>query len=263
VMTAAGYGWDGPKYEHRLTGLLKHFVENLTAEEMARFYVVGGECNYMMYCNGEARLQRVPNEKILPLACTQPLKWEQKEIERMLDIAETCILNATEEMQLRSRIIRKPRSVGVIPGGEQGKAQQPHGHGSLKLKYEALDEIALRVEDEIAAANPPFTLPYCSFNGGRDAWIDVGTKGIGMEVMQALLNVPAGQSLHVGDQFLKTGNDIAARQVAPCCWITSPAETTKLLDHLCKYRNIKPPELTKKQKNDEPKGMDVYTGACK
>jgi len=263
VMTAAGYGWDGPKYEHRLAGLLKHFKANLTPQEMSNFIVVGGECNYMMVANAEARLERLPDDRIAPLSCNQPLTWEQHEVDRMLDLAETCIVNAIEEMHLRARIIRKPRSVGVIPGGEAGKLAQPHGHGSLKLKYEALDEIALRVEDEIAAANPPFLLPYCSFNGGRDAWIDVGTKGIGMEVMQAMLDIPAAQSLHVGDQFLRTGNDIAARHVAPCCWITSPAETTKILSHLCKYRRIRVPDLGSAPKVQGDSGFDVYTGLSK
>jgi len=263
VMTAAGYAWDGPKYEHRLAGLLQHFRANLTPEEMSRFFVVGGECNYMLNCNSEARLFRVPDEKLLPLSCTQPLCWGQPEVNRMLDIAESCIQNSLKEMHLRARIIRKPRSVGIIPGGEEGKLAQPQGHGSLKLKYEALDEIAMRVEDELCAADPPVTLPYCSFNGGRDAWIDIGNKAIGMVVMQALLNVPPSKSLHVGDQFLKNGNDIAARNVAPCIWITSPAETTKILHHLCRFRAVKVPELNSSTKEEGSSTFDPYTGSSR
>ena len=38
--------------------------------------------------------------------------------------------------------------------------------------------------------------------------------------------------MHVGDQFLNTGNDIRARNVAPCLWIISPAETAKVLVHI-------------------------------
>jgi hypothetical protein len=34
--------------------------------------------------------------------------------------------------------------------------------------------------------------------------------------------------LHVGDQFLNTGNDYAARDVCPCVWIVSPTETRQV-----------------------------------
>ncbi|KAJ2706511.1 IMP 5'-nucleotidase [Coemansia sp. IMI 203386] len=44
IVTAAGYGDDSKKYEHRLSGLLKGFAtEKLTAEQVSRFYVLGGE----------------------------------------------------------------------------------------------------------------------------------------------------------------------------------------------------------------------------
>jgi len=46
-------------------------------------------------------------------------------------------------------------------------------------------------------------LPFCAFNGGRDAWVDVGNKRIGVEAMQIFLGLPPHKCLHVGDQFLK------------------------------------------------------------
>jgi hypothetical protein len=49
VITAAGYGLDGSKYAIRLQGLLQSFVQaGLTKEQISRFYVFGGECNYLL-----------------------------------------------------------------------------------------------------------------------------------------------------------------------------------------------------------------------
>ena len=53
-----------------------------------------------------------------------------------------------------------------------------------------------------------------------------------MEILQAYLGLEPGKCLHVGDQFLNTGNDYAARGCAPCAWITSPVETTYILKRL-------------------------------
>ena len=51
LITAAGYGLDGSKYEIRLRGLLDRFVlYKMTPEEVARFLVFGGECNYLLHC---------------------------------------------------------------------------------------------------------------------------------------------------------------------------------------------------------------------
>ena len=59
VITAAGYGLDGAKYEVRLRGLLDAFVaQKLSADEMSRFYVFGGECNYLLQCSYSAGLAK-------------------------------------------------------------------------------------------------------------------------------------------------------------------------------------------------------------
>jgi IMP and pyridine-specific 5'-nucleotidase len=47
------------------------------------------------------------------------------------------------------------------------------------------------------------------FNGGRDVWVDIGNKLIGVQTLQKLLATEPNTTLHVGDQFLSTGNDIA------------------------------------------------------
>ena len=43
---------------------------------------------------------------------------------------------------------------------------------------------------------------------GNDVWIDVGNKLIGVQALQGYLTSKPDQTLHVGDQFLSTGNDI-------------------------------------------------------
>jgi IMP-specific 5'-nucleotidase len=48
-------------------------------------------------------------------------------------------------------------------------------------------------------------------------------------ILQSYLGVQPVKTLHIGDQFLNTGNDFAARSVCPCIWITSPDETTYIL----------------------------------
>jgi IMP and pyridine-specific 5'-nucleotidase len=49
VVTAAGYEYNLEKYEMRLSGLLAYFKsKGLTSEECDRFYLFGGECNYLL-----------------------------------------------------------------------------------------------------------------------------------------------------------------------------------------------------------------------
>ena len=79
----------------------------------------------------------------------------------------------------------------------------------MKLKQESLNEVVLRAQEDLAQAD--IDLPYCCFNGGRDAWCDVGNKCVGVRCMQAFLGIDQDKCLHVGDQFLTTGNDYAVR----------------------------------------------------
>lgn len=261
VVTAAGYGLDGSKYEVRLRGLLRRFVAaGLSSEQVGRFYVVGGECNYLLQCSlrldagtegasssssgssrssnssgGDgagmvARLVPVPVEvwQAEEIDGPKPGSWPLDQVSQILDVAEASMTASREELRLRARILRKDRAIGMFPGGEDFVSTYPQGHGSLKLKREALDEVVLRAMEALRLAEPKISLPYCAFNGGRDAWLDVGNKRIGVEALQAFFNIPADRCLHVGDQFLATGNDLAARQICPCIWIHSPHETLKV-----------------------------------
>lgn len=49
VVTAAGYEYETKKYELRLSGLLRYFKQRkLPASDCERFYLFGGECNYLL-----------------------------------------------------------------------------------------------------------------------------------------------------------------------------------------------------------------------
>lgn len=245
LITAAGYGLDGPRYEQRVQGLLDYMKAELKPEAMRNFFVLGGECNFLLRCSREGRLLAVPEEEWQPeeLGRLRPGSWPLKQTQKLLDVAERTMRESIKELRLRATLIRKSRAVGIIPGGDESILSTPVGHGSKKLKKEALDEVALRCQRNIeehlrreaaASGAPPGSdrVPFCAFNGGRDAWVDVGNKDIGAQAMQAFLKVSSETSLHVGDQFLDTGNDVAARRSSPSLWILNPKETLKVLQIL-------------------------------
>ena len=225
VITAAGYGLDGSKYAVRLHGLLRSFIEEgLTSEEIGGFFVFGGECNYLLQAHVVDRseptihgtaatlpsrssstmrhveLRPVPNEiwQNASLDCPKPTEWSAEQVNQVLDTAERVMRGTMTAMNLRAKLLRKERAVGVYPGGDDMVHNVPVGHGayainvylyfyngcvkcifshlsgSKKLKQEALDELVLRVMDALRRAQPPISIPYCVFNGGRDAWIDIG-----------------------------------------------------------------------------------------
>jgi IMP and pyridine-specific 5'-nucleotidase len=159
----------------------------------------------------------------------------------------------------------------------------PTGHGSVKIKREALDELVLRLMDTLRQQRPQVDLPYCVFNGGSDAWLDVGNKSVGMAALQAYFGLPPQNCLHVGDQvslnpfmfacifiiflqFLHTGNDHAARETCPCIWIVNPRETGKILQHVLTYMDLTPCTLSAAGSTSALKasasaaGFDIYTG---
>merc|ERR1739844_250390 len=99
----------------------------------------------------------------------------------------------------------------------------------------------------------------------------------------AYLGMPKNETLHIGDQFLNTGNDFAARDICPCIWITSPDETTYVLKTILRLAGVNLHEgilaiddETSEKEGDDAKNkelhvnlktvasrnamMDVYTG---
>lgn len=102
-------------------------------------------------------------------------------------------------------MLRKERAIGIYPGGHEMAAQVPVGHGSKKIKREALDELVLRAMEALRGHTPRITLPFCVFNGGTDAWLDIGNKSVGVAALQAYLDIPQANCLHVGDQVTDPG----------------------------------------------------------
>mmetsp|Transcript_23275 Transcript_23275/g.64911 ORF Transcript_23275/g.64911 Transcript_23275/m.64911 type:complete len:248 (+) Transcript_23275:1006-1749(+) len=205
--------------------------------------------------------------KYLPHA---PGNWTDKDVGDLLDVAEQSVQESLEDQTLRGRVIRKKRAVGLVPLPGQS------------MPREALDETVLRCQSKLERMNDRKgpNLPYCAFNGGSDAWVDVGNKRVGVQILQSYLGIDAAKTLHIGDQFLNTGNDYAARDVCPCIWITSPEETTYILKIMLRLSGI-PTSFVKGEgvadgeasggdskvdfneigrRNEVVKTMDVYTG---
>eukprot|EP00527_Entomoneis_sp_CCMP2396_P009861 CAMPEP_0198137952 /NCGR_PEP_ID=MMETSP1443-20131203/1379_1 /TAXON_ID=186043 /ORGANISM="Entomoneis sp., Strain CCMP2396" /LENGTH=500 /DNA_ID=CAMNT_0043799541 /DNA_START=121 /DNA_END=1620 /DNA_ORIENTATION=+ len=235
VVTAAGYEYKVDRYEHRLSGLLNYFKkQKLSAEECERFYLFGGECNYLLQLKADYHLH--PVKEIGPggwITSTQylpeaPANWEESKITDLLDIAEKKANAVVKELRLRGRVIRKKRSVGLIP------------NPGSEITRESLDEAVLSYQEVINSMNGGAGpgLPYCAFNGGTDTWVDVGNKRVGVQILQSYLGIQPHETLHIGDQFLNTGNDFAARTVSPCIWIISPVETTYILKSILRLAGV-------------------------
>ena len=136
-------------------------------------------------------------------------------MQKLLDVAESTLNEAVEEMKMKAFLIRKARAVGIVQ-----RADTKH-----RLRREQLDESVLRVQHNLRKLGS--NVPFCAFNGGNDVFIDIGNKRVGVQALQQYLGdgLEPSQCLHVGDQFLNTGNDFAARSCCPTVWVTSPIET--------------------------------------
>ena len=62
--------------------------------------------------------------------------------------------------------------------------------------------------------------------------MDIGNKLLGVQVLQKSLNVQPSETLHVGDQFLSTGNDFATRSACCTIWVADPEETVEVMMEL-------------------------------
>ena len=264
LVTAAGYKNSPDKYEFRLDGLLK-FFESLPADALSRFFVVGGECNYLFECErvsdevaqadgrGIVRLREVETNW-----CAEHALWQDTDVVHALDVAEESLRATADDLALRCRIIRKDRAVGIIPGGNDAKARVPGGSGSRRMRRELLDEAALRTQAALSLAN--VAVPTCCFNGGADVWCDIGDKAVGVSALQTRLGVLPAQCLHVGDQFSTSiGNDFAARLASPTLWVAGPKETQHVLKQLLECRGISTKKVVPKSWPPSTTRVSVFT----
>ncbi|KAF9427958.1 IMP 5'-nucleotidase [Entomortierella beljakovae] len=232
IVTAAGYPGDAAKYEERLAGLLTCFnKQNLSGKLLERFYVLGGECNYLFRCGWKT--SETTGESVVGLTYIQPeayqpaemIAWKQEEIQELLDVAEENLRRCISAMNLKANILRKMRAVGIVP------------HSGVKIAREQLDEAVLSTQQRLLeyqqfSGPTKVAIPFCVFNGGNDVFVDIGNKLIGVQVLQKHLGAAPNATVHVGDQFLSTGNDYATRSSCCTLWIISPEETEGVLNEL-------------------------------
>ena len=253
LVTAAGYEYESARYEVRVRLLLDTIARrpDVTPEVARRFLVLGGECNYLLRCElseegpQDAAPQDVAGSPPRPRSSARqahlvPIKsWNPKElaacseddISTLLDTAEKALRDSVEELNLAAVVIRKKRAVGIIE--EPRRLDITMGPGTrdrTSFRREALDEVVLRVQAALNSLNS--TIPFCAFNGGNDVFVDIGNKRVGVVGLQEFLRVCPRQCLHVGDQFLNTGNDHAARSCCPTVWVTQPSETVYVVRQL-------------------------------
>ena len=115
IVTAAGYPGDASRYEQRLSGLLDGFkASKLPKECLERFFVLGGECNYLFrYDPSTHHLLYIHPEEY---QSANVKLWSQAgdEVSKFLDVAESNLTEVAKEMGIheRVRIIRKQLAVG-------------------------------------------------------------------------------------------------------------------------------------------------------
>ncbi|KAK9347256.1 IMP-specific 5-nucleotidase [Lipomyces starkeyi] len=226
IVTAAGYAdTSGTRYKERLEGILVAVRDSteLTPAQKRNLLVMGGESNFLFrFSVDSATLVYVDREEwILP----EMTKWEENDMQSLLDLAEEVITSCKHVMNLNGEIIRKDRAVGIIP--LPGK----------KMIREDLEEVVLGTQRRLEFSECGRKINFCAFNGGSDVWVDIGDKRLGVKALQRYLGQISGrQTLHVGDQFASIGaNDFKARLAACTVWVADPRETFEALQELCGY----------------------------
>jgi IMP and pyridine-specific 5'-nucleotidase len=117
-----------------------------------------------------------------------PGNWSESDVQDLLDVAEAAATESLQDQAMRPRVIRKKRSVGLVPNPDQ------------QMTREALDETVLRCQGQLQTMHNGLgpRIPFCAFNGGRDVWVDVGNKRVGVEVLGAYMGVDPKETLHIG-----------------------------------------------------------------
>ncbi|KAH0602260.1 uncharacterized protein H6S33_000627 [Morchella sextelata] len=202
IVTAAGYT-DSARYKERLYGLLEAINTSplLTDEQHTLLSGVSRD----VWALDEMRL------------------WTEEDIQKLLDIAETALLESVSTMSLKATVLRKARAVGIVPIV-----------AGAKFEREQLEEAVLAVQKTLELSEVGRRLPFCAFNGGNDVFVDIGDKRLGVLCCQRFFGeIKGSETLHIGDQFLSAGhNDFKARMAGTTVWVANPAETVSSLDEL-------------------------------
>lgn len=223
VALLTGVGDPRPEpYEARLAGPLK-CLRGRALPPGAALYAVGGQCNYCFrYSSARERLEPLPREAWEP----EVMKgWSRACVEEALDAAQAALEQGAARLGIagHTSTIRKERAVGVLYRGKI--------HRSTTF---LLDELALlaRVAVVKVLAQRQQQLPFCTSNSGQDVFMDIGSKEIGVDLLRGLVGAKRNQTLHVGDKFSLTGNDLPARRACGTVWVDDPEETALVLREL-------------------------------
>ena len=125
------------------------------------------------------------------------------------------------------KLVEKERSVGLVP-------KNP----ARRIAYEMWEDLALHVQEKLK----PLPIPTCAFNGNLDVFVDIGDKKHGVLALQGYLGIEKDQTMHFGDRFTATGNDVAVREVALTIWVANACETCEMLTVMLKDlgMNVRP-----------------------
>ncbi|RPB16939.1 IMP-specific 5-nucleotidase [Morchella conica CCBAS932] len=223
IVTAAGYT-DSARYKERLYGLLEAINASplLTDAQRKNLIILGGESSYLFKfdATSDTLLSGVSRDV---WALDEMRLWTEEDIQKLLDIAETALLESVSTMSLKATVLRKPRAVGIVPIV-----------AGAKFEREQLEEAVLAVQKTLELSEVGRRLPFCAFNGGNDVFVDIGDKRLGVLCCQRFFGeIKGSETLHIGDQFLSAGhNDFKARMAGTTVWVANPAETVSSLDEL-------------------------------
>lgn len=243
LVTAASYPGEPHRMETRISALLRAMAFAVEAGAsprlVDRFRVMSGECNYLLVTEVTTEADGLsPAVHLRELEQEvwkngRGVRWSGRTVHELLDAAEAALKRAAAAMALDVLVIRKPRAVGIVPRPVQSgfSSFRAYVSGSgHRISYEVFEEVALSVQHDLASLKERFGgIPYTVFNGGHDCFIDIGDKSLGIRAVQALVGASPKGTVHAGDRFTRTGNDLRARDVASSLWVTSPNETEFLL----------------------------------
>lgn len=170
IVTAAGYD-EASRYCERLYGLLEAINAALNSHELTdpKLVILGGESNYLFTFDAteEYLLRYIPRDQWM---LDDMLRWTEKDIAALLDVAEGALRECIHNMDLSAEILRKERAVGIIFRA---------GPGAEKFTGEQLEETVLVVQQIVEMSPAGKRLPFCAFNGERDMrTLDQQTDGM-------------------------------------------------------------------------------------
>ncbi len=145
----------------------------------------------------------------------------------VLSAAKAALTEGARRLKLDVKLVEKERSVGLVP-------KNP----ARRIAYEMWEDLALHVQEKLK----PLPIPTCAFNGNLDVFVDIGDKKHGVLALQGYLGIEKDQTMHFGDRFTATGNDVAVREVALTIWVANACETCEMLAVMLKDlgMNVRP-----------------------